>query len=998
MITRRSFLKTSAASGVLLSTGMHAQAKQQMQTVMPNEKYAAEGSRKIPVYAEADIVVVGGSSAAVAAASAAAAAGKRVFLIAGLPYLGDDICGSFRYREEKPRFKESVLAQNIFKGKKFPNPLHVKTELENELLFNNVAFLYSSYVTDILVDGNGAIGGVVIANRSGRQAVKAPVIIDATPTAVVARMAGAAFTPFVSGTTDFYFATVGNNDAKTAPEIVSSRILPVKINCEKGEFNIIEYHLRLTLSDDTFPSLAKAEQQARSLTWDKDIVDSSDLLYYIPSQYIESEACLASLPSSPARLSPDVFLTGKSVWVLSESASVKRDIAGELFQPVNAMAVGAFVGECAATLKAAKPINCKVLRAKANDAGYGEVKELLQPLRPNPVTEWIESSQGSLPVLGKYDVVVSGGGVSGAPAGVSAARHGAKTLVLEYLHGLGGLGTFGMIGIYWDGYREGFVKEIDKGVVEMAPANHPRQFDNPSRWDIIWKAEWYRSNLLKAGGEVWFGVMGSGALIENNQVKGVIVTTPFGRGVVLCHTVIDSSGSADIAIAAGAAYEYTGAKSVTVQGAGLPKYEPADSSNNSDWLFIDDTDILDVTRVYVQGKKKYPGLYDLGKIPQTRERRRMVGEYTVTVADIMLKRKFADTISYHVSSFDTHGATVDPYFTLSPPEARHIIYDASVPFRSLLPKGMEGIIVTGLGASAHRDAMPVIRMQSCLQNQGYSVGYVAALSARDKRPLRKIDIQAVQKYLLKKGILPENILTKKTQEPFNSKALAIACESVSDNYKGLEIVLSMSDKAIPLLKKQIARTADKGGMLIYASILAMLGNGDYADVLANELTSKTQWDEGWHYTGMHQFGPCMSRMDAYIIALGNSGRKDLLPAILSKAVMLKPEDYFSHFRSVALACEVLGNNEAADVLSRLLNMRGMQGCHLPDLLTARNQVVPDTNDVSIRNKALKEFHLACALYRCGDKDELGKRLLTRYAHGLEGHYHRCASQLIYGIK
>ena len=998
MITRRGFLKTSAASGVLLSTGMRAQAKQQMQAVLPDEKYAAEGTRKIPVYAEADIVVVGGSSAAVAAASAAATAGKRVFLVANLPYLGDDICGSFRYREENPRFKESVLAQNIFKGKNFPNPLHVKTELENELLFNNIAFLYSSYVTDVLVDGNGAMGGVVIANRSGRQAVKAPVIIDATPTAAVARMAGAAFTPFVSGTTDFHFTTVGNDEAKTAPEIVSSRILPVKINCEKGEFNIIEYHLRLTLSDNSYSSLANAEQQARTLTWDKDIVDSSDLLYYTPSQYIESEACLAALPASPARLSPDVFLTEKGVWVLSESASVKRNIAGELFQPVNAMAVGAFVGECAAAVKAAKPINCKVPRAKVNDSGYGEVKELLQPLRPNPVTEWVESPQGSLPVLGTYDVVVSGGGVSGAPAGISAARHGAKTLVLEYLHGLGGLGTFGMIGIYWDGYREGFTKEIDKGVKEMAPADHPRQDGYPGSWDALWKAEWYRSTLLKAGGEAWFGVIGCGALIENNKVKGVVVATPYGRGVVLCHTVIDSSGSADIAIAAGAEYVYTGAKTVTVQGAGLPKYDPADYSNNSDWLFIDETDTLDVTRVFVQGKKKYPEAYDLGKMPQTRERRRMVGEYTVTVADIIQKRLFADTLSYHVSSFDTHGTTIDPFFTLSPPLARHTIYDASVPFRSLLPKGMEGIIVTGLGVSAHRDAMPVIRMQSCLQSQGFSVGYVAALSAKDKLPLRKIDIQSVQRYLVKIGNLPANIITKKTQEPFNPKALSAAIESVSDNYKGLEIVLSMPDKAIPLLKKQIARTSDKGSLLIYASILSILGNGEYADVLADELNSKTLWDDGWHYTGMHQFGQSMSRLDAYIIALGNSGRKDLLPAILSKAAMLKPEDYFSHFRSVALACEALESSEAVDVLSRLLNTRGVQGGHLPDLMTARNQVVPDTNDVSIRNKALKEFHLACALYRSGDKDGLGKRLLTRYAHGLEGHYHRCASQLIYGVK
>ena len=39
---------------------------------------------------------------------------------------------------------------------------------------------------------------------------------------------------------------------------------------------------------------------------------------------------------------------------------------------------------------------------------------------------------------------------------------------------------------------------------------------------------------------------------------------------------------------------------------------------------------------------------------------------------------------------------------------------ADMPLRSLLPKGIKGVVTTGLGASAHRDAMPVVRMQPCL--------------------------------------------------------------------------------------------------------------------------------------------------------------------------------------------------------------------------------------------------------------------------------------------
>ena len=126
-----------------------------------------------------------------------------------------------------------------------------------------------------------------------------------------------------------------------------------------------------------------------------------------------------------------------------------------------------------------------------------------------------------------------GGGTAGASAGISAAKQGANTLVLEYLHGLGGLSTLGMIGVYWDGFRGGYTAHIDKSVLAMAPKDHPRQPKGEGRFPADWKMEWHRKELLQAGGKLWFGVMGCGALIEGSQVKGVVVATPFGRGVIL---------------------------------------------------------------------------------------------------------------------------------------------------------------------------------------------------------------------------------------------------------------------------------------------------------------------------------------------------------------------------------------------------------------------------------------------------------------------------------
>jgi len=53
---------------------------------------------------------------------------------------------------------------------------------------------------------------------------------------------------------------------------------------------------------------------------------------------------------------------------------------------------------------------------------------------------------------------------------------------------------------------------------------------------------------------------------------------------------------------------------------------------------------------------------------------------------------------------------------------------------------------------------------------------------------------------------------------------------------------------------------------------------------------------------------------------------------------------------------------------------------------ARRKTVPGNDDVSVRNAELKELYLARALYRCGDKAQLGQNILQRYANGFQGHY------------
>lgn len=997
MITRRSFLKITAAGGALASLGSVSEAREAMRSVVPDDKFCHEESCRIPVMAEVDLVVVGGASRAVAAAVAAARMGSRVFLVGYQPYLGDDICGSLLYERQKDELPQTALARKLFSGKAYPTPLHVKKTLEDALIDSQVDFLYSSYVTEVLTDKIGNPAGVVIVNRSGRQVIRCKAIIDTTTEAVVASMLGVEKTAFVAGDQQFQYTVVGNSP-KEASEIVRCESLPQPVISEGKEYPILRYTFRVPFADNSYATWAKAEQIARNKTWDIDQVDSSDLLWYIPRQTIVSKGAYKGEADSVRRLPLEAFQPEKvrNLWVLGPCAEVDRALAERLMRPVHALFLGDIMGERIAILigKTQIPVTASVRRSQENAFHYGIIGERSLPLRVSWEKGFVDSPAGALPVLGSYDVVVMGGGTAGASAGISAAKQGARTLVLEYLHGLGGLSTLGMIGVYWDGFRGGYTAKVDKEVLAMAPADHPRQPKGEGRFPADWKMEWHRQQFLKAGGELWFGVIGCGALTEEGQVKGIVVATPLGRGVILSKVLIDSTGSADIAIAAGASFEYTGKKTIAVQGAGTGKWAPGDYYNNNDWLFVDDTDILDVSRAFVQAKEKLRGQYDMVKIPQTRERRRIVGDYTVTVYDVINHRRYADTISYHKSSFDTHGMIIDPLFILNPPEKRHKIYDADVPLRSLLPKGLEGIIVTGLGASAHRDAMPVIRMQPCLQNQGYAVGYLSALCVKENKTPRTIDIKRIQRHLVKIGNLPERVLTDKEFKGFSKSEMRHAATTVTDHYKGLEVLLTDRSRCLELVGKRMQVVSSWEEKVILASILCMLGDGKESAVLVEAIRKYETWDEGWDYTGMGQFGSCLSRLDALLTALGNGRDVATLPVILEKAKRLDPEDNFSHFRAIAMASEAIGSREAVPVLSAMLLKPGVRFHSIVSYAEARSKAVPDLVDTSTRNAALKELHLARALYLCGDQDGLGEEVLRRYARGLQGHYARYAKEIL----
>jgi len=542
----------------------------------------------------------------------------------------------------------------------------------------------------------------------------------------------------------------------------------------------------------------------------------------------------------------------------------------------------------------------------------------------------------------------------------------------------------GYIASYYHGNRVGFSTEATQGTA--AYGDKTRE----GSWNPEHKNEWFRSALRKAGVDIWYGVLGQGVVMDGQKVIGVVVLTPQGRGVVLARTVVDSTGNADIAAAAGAICRYTDDSDVAVQGTGLPPRELGQKYVNTDYTFVDDTDVFDIWRVLVTARAKFQDAYDLGQLVDTRERRQILGDFFFSPMDMVLQRTFPDTIVIARSNFDTHGYIIHPLFMIRPPNRDDI--EVRVPWRCLLPRGLDGVIVTGLGVSAHRDAIPCIRMQPDVENRGYAAGVAAAWIAKKGCATRALDVRELQKHLVAVGNLPESILRETDNFPLPKERVAEAVRRVANDYDGLEIVLAQFDIAQPLLRQALA-TAPETNRVIYAHILGMMGDGAGAQVLADAVAAR-QWDKGWNYTGMGQFGPCMSPQDSLLIALGRTKSPAALKPILEKVGQLDTKSEFSHFRAIAMALETLADKSAAQPLAELLRKPGLGGHAVTNIDVALEANPPSRTDTSVRNQALKELYLARALYRCGDSEGLGEKTLREYSHDLHGHYARHAKAVL----
>lgn len=925
-----------------------------------------ESAREIPVVAEVDVVVVGGAVGAVAAAVEADKKGAEVFLVAPRNYLGEDLCATLRLWLEEDETPEGELSKAIFGDQRTTTPLKVKQVLERALVDANIDFLLGCCVTDILVDGDGKPAGIVMANRSGRQAVVAKQIIDATRLATVGLLVGTQGQRQDNNVTTVRRVVLGGAATSTIEPV---RSIPSGIEHQGVELFYHEYSIELDLGDGDMAALAKAEQRIRDLT-------------YREGQLRAAEHFTGAQPLAVGEFQ----VLEERVQIFGPARQRKA-----LQSDGQAWVSGSFAGDHA--IRMPLPENIAVRPRFESPNRAGDIRESLTGLRSTGTAEkTIPSPEQGIPVLADVDVVIVGGGTSGACAAIGAARRGADVLVVEYQEGLGGVGTVGLIGKPYHGEDRGFTKEVP--------------FPN-AKQNTEYKMEWFRREIINAGGQVWFGVLGCGAFVDGNRVRGAVVTMPQGRGVVLADVVIDATGNGDIAVAAGAKSMYgAGADDIALQGTGLPRRPLGKDYVNTDYLLVDESDVRDTWRALVGTRMTVEGdPYDMGTFIQTRERRRIVGDHLLAYLDQIVGRTYYDSIVLSGSDYDSHGYPSEPYFALIPHtektlKANHPAPGGTcfTPYRCLLPRGLEGILVIGLAISMDRDASAMVRMQKDMHNQGYAAGVAAAMAVELRCVPREIDVKALQKHLVEIGNLPEQVLTDKDSYPLSQEHVDAAVADVVDEKKSrdarcraLAVILSHSDLAVATIKRSFG-TAHGEARLTYAKILGFLGERGGVDLLIERLEQVDSWDAKIFQGAMAEYAHLPTPIDALILALGYSGDRRALPAILDKLEMLDAEVTLSHHRAAALALEALGDPAATEPLAHLLEKPGMSGHVMQELEPLHDQA----REKRRRTGPLREIVLARALYRCGDREGLGERILREYQNDWRGLFARHAADVLAG--
>lgn len=396
----------------------------------------------------------------------------------------------------------------------------------------------------------------------------------------------------------------------------------------------------------------------------------------------------------------------------------------------------------------------------------------------------------------KADVVVAGGGPSGLGAALASDRGGTKTALVERFNCLGGMATAGLVinVPFTSPARGGILKEMLDGLTKIGAAQSFNR--KKSLRTFLFNPEMFKQiadrMIKRAGIGLLLNSLVVGAVMDGETLKGIVVENKSGRQAILGKVFVDATGDGDVAAAAGVPYKIEKTKALPislmylvggVDNRRVRKYQAKDAGlkkaarragfyhrsystmrrENRGPIFVhmdgvmkgqvavwsegvraDGTDATKITEVEVGLRKLalaeveflkrhvpgFGGAYLAATAPYlgVRETRRVVGEY-------VLKEK-----DYRV---DFPDSVVRLTYSGEPDR----VYD--VPYRCLLAKGVDNLLVAGRCFSATHEVQNKLREIPACVAMGEVAGRAAAMSVKRGVKPKELDTKILLKTLNK---------------------------------------------------------------------------------------------------------------------------------------------------------------------------------------------------------------------------------------------------------
>lgn len=399
----------------------------------------------------------------------------------------------------------------------------------------------------------------------------------------------------------------------------------------------------------------------------------------------------------------------------------------------------------------------------------------------------------------KTDVLVAGGGTSGCLAALAAAEEGARVVLVESDSALGGVATRGGIHRYYYGSPGGLQELVDRRTEEIA-----RIFGGKTKgFHPEAKRVALSALCVERGVQVYVNTVVHGVTMSGSTVSGVTAASPWGQLRIAATVTVDCTGNGSIVRMAGGTLRYgRELDGIYHNYSYIPRglQDGVLGYDNLDAGWVDPYDPWDVTRAFFRGRewvaeacRQGSRYFGLSAMLGLREGGRIEGDTTIRLEDYIEDTPAPDVIARSYSHLDNHG------FDTGNESGFSQLWIAvlglftkglwcDIPYGSLLPRGLEGILAGGRALSVDRDVSMGVRMQKDMHKVGEAAGVAAAMGIQSRVSPRELDRRLLQQRLVERGVLEQTDLERKqgrnlrfTQAPFahiNPEEIKSAPESL----------------------------------------------------------------------------------------------------------------------------------------------------------------------------------------------------------------------------